>query len=158
MQVQPHHIEQLIDALRANAKRKDCLHLPHWGESEWTTLLQNAEVIELGAHDLLLRRDDWGKDLYFLVQGEVDIALRKVDGMTMTAPIVCEPGSVVGEIAFLDRGSRTTSVWSRGTSVLLRLDESEFQRFRAAEPKLACDLLLAIAEIVAGRLRRSIGA
>ena len=151
-------IRTLIDVVKANCGREDCLYLPDWSDADWQCLLDGAEVMMLGDGDLLLQRDDPSNDLYFLVDGKLAVSVPQSDGMTMTAPVTRSPGSIVGEIAFLDRGARTASVWSRGQSVLLRLPATAVLDIEATEPRLACDLLYAIGRIVAERLRRCIGA
>jgi CRP-like cAMP-binding protein len=151
-------IDALIDVIKAGAGREDCLYLPDWDHDAWTRLLAGARVMQLGNGELLLQRHDTSNDLYFLVEGTLEVSIPQSDGMTLTAPVTRSPGSIVGEIAFLDGGDRTASVWSRGESVLLHLPESTFREFTTADPKLACDVLCAIGRIVAERLRRCIGA
>ena len=151
-------IDTLIDVIKAGAGREDCLYLPDWDHDAWKRLLAGARVMALGNGEVLLQRHDASNDLYFLVEGTLEVSIPQSDVMTLTAPVTRGPGSIVGEIAFLAGGERTASVWSSGESALLRLPESAFHDFRAAEPKLACDVLCAIGRIVAERLRRCIGA
>jgi CRP-like cAMP-binding protein len=151
-------IDTLIAAVRDRSESEDTLFLPGWDHDRWQRLLADALVVELGNGEVLLQRYEPSNDLYFLVDGELEVSTPKPDSMTMTAVVSRGPGSVVGEIAFLDSGSRTASIWSRGTSILLRVPESAFRDFKAREPELAGDLLYAIARILAYRLRRCIGA
>jgi CRP/FNR family transcriptional regulator, cyclic AMP receptor protein len=150
-------IDALIAAIEARSGKADSLFLPGWNHDCWQRLLVDAQVMRLGNGDVLLKRDDPSNDLYFLVEGELEVSVPKSDSMTMTAVVSRGPGSIVGEIAFLDAGPRTASVWSLGVSVLLRLPEAAFEDFRATEPALAGDLLYAIGRILAHRLRQCIG-
>jgi len=151
-------IDALIAAIEARSGNGDTLFLPGWNHDSWHRLLADALVVRLGNGDVLLRRDDPSNDLYFLVEGELEVSVPKPDSMTMTAVVSRGPGSIVGEIALLDAGPRTASVWSRGASVLLRLPEAAFRDFRSREPVLAGDLLYAIGRILARRLRQCVGA
>lgn len=151
-------IERLIAIVHAAPRGTDVLDLPDWDADAWRRLLVEAEVRELGDGDLLMQRAETSSDLYFLVEGRVEVSVPQTDGLTLTAPIARGPGSVVGEIAFLDEGGRTASVWSCGASVALRLPKPAFDAFRAAEPRLACDIACAVGRIIAERLRRCIGA
>ena len=151
-------IHSLVEVVRAGAGREDCLYLPDWDDEVWKRMLLGAEVMETRNGEVLLERNDGSHDLYFVVEGRLEVATPQSDGVTLTAPVGRGPGSIVGEIAFLDGGTRTASVWSHGDAILLRLSEAAFHEFRSAEPDLACDVLCAIGRIVAERLRRCIGA
>ena len=151
-------IHTLVGVVKARAGQKDCLNLPGWDDDCWKQLLAGSKVMVLEDGGMLLERDDPCGDLYFLVEGSLQVSIPHADGMTLTGPVTRYPGSIIGEIAFLDGGTRTASVWSRGKSILLHLPASEFQSFMAAEPKLACEVLWAIGRIVAERLRRCTGA
>ena len=65
------------------------------------------------------------------------------------------PGSIVGELAFLDGMPRSAKVWALTDSELYRLDFADYQRFAEAFPRKTCDLLFAIGRVVALRLRHS---
>ncbi|MGB5201213.1 MAG: cyclic nucleotide-binding domain-containing protein [Sedimenticolaceae bacterium] len=158
MQQKDKVIHTLVGVVKARAGHEDCLNLPEWDDDCWKHLLAGSKVMVLENGGILLERDDPSSDLYFLVEGSLQVSIPHADGMTLNGPVTRYPGSIIGEIAFLDGGTRTASVWSRGRSILLHLPASEFQSFMAAEPKLACDVLCAIGRIVAERLRQCTGA
>jgi len=150
-------IRQLAQAVRVRAGAYSSLRLPDsWDEAAWRRLLEPAEVIELSGGQVLLERRDTSNDLYFLVDGKLEVSVLRSNSVSMTPVITIEPGTVVGEIAFFDDQSRSAAVWSRGESIVFRLRRSDFHAFRRAEPELACDLLFAIGHILADRLRRMI--
>ena len=151
-------IHKLVGVVKSRAGRKGCLNLPEWDDDCWKKLLAGSKVVVLENGGILLERDDPSGDLYFLAAGSLQVSIPHADGMTLTGPVTRYPGSIIGEIAFLDGGNRTASVWSRGRSILLHLPASEFQSFMEAEPKLACEVLCAIGQIVAERLRQCTGA
>jgi CRP-like cAMP-binding protein len=157
MQKKDEVIRKLVGIVKDRAGHKDCLNLPEWDDHCWKQLLAGSNVLVLQDGDILLERDDPSSDLYFLVEGSLQVSIPHADGMTLTGPLTRYPGSILGEIAFFDGGTRTASVWSRGRSTLLHLPASEFHSFMAAKPSLACDVLCAIGRIVAERLRQCTG-
>ena len=60
---------------------------------------------------------------------------------------------VVGEVAFFDNGPRTAKVWATEDSMLLRLNFEDYQKFAAANPHRATELLLALGALVSRRFR-----
>jgi CRP/FNR family cyclic AMP-dependent transcriptional regulator len=151
-------IGRLMDAVNARLDREDILSLPGWDASNWHALLADAELLEVRDGEVLIRKGDTSSDLYFLVAGRLEVSVPQSNSISMTPLISIGPGSVVGELTFLDNRARSASVWSSGDSALLRLRQPAFFGFKKAHPELACDLLLGIGRILAGRLRRAQGA
>jgi len=151
-------IARLIESIAQRTDKEDALALPDWRAADWELLLEDAQVVELGNSEILIRQDETGNGLYFLVEGQLEVSVPQLGSMSMTPIVTIAPGSIVGEIAFLDNHARSASVWSRGDSVVLLLSEPAFRNFRATQPTLCCDLLFAIGRIMAQRLRRSQGA
>ncbi len=131
------------------------LELPHWDTACWERLLADAELLKLANGDILLQRNEATNDLFFLVQGKLEVSIPQSGTQSMSPLVVVHPGSVVGEIAFFDDNSRSASVWSRGKTTLFRLRRPLFKDFQEREPALAADLLFALGKILAGRLRRA---
>lgn len=150
-------ITDLIAAIDARRDEDDILTLPGWDTASWRLLLADAEVVTVGNGEVLLRRGERGSDLYFLVTGKLEVSVPQASSLSMTPLIAIGPGSVVGELTFLDDLPRSASVWSSGTSRLLRLRQAAFLDFRRTQPALACDFLHAVARILASRLRKAQG-
>lgn len=150
-------IAGLVDAVGARRDQDDILSLPGWNSASWRLLLSDAEIVTVRNGEVLIRRGDHGSDLYFLVTGKLEVSVPQASSISMTPLIAIGPGSIVGELTFLDDLPRSASVWSSGTSQLLRLRQAAFLEFRRAQPALACDFLQAVARILASRLRRAQG-
>jgi CRP-like cAMP-binding protein len=150
-------VDTLIAAVERRAAERDDLHLPAWSRDHWARLLAESTVVELKAGDLLMKREAAGRALYFLIDGSLDVTTARGDSLSLGPIATVLPGSVVGEIAFLDGRERSASVWAREPSRMFRLDSDAFQRLREQEPQLAADLLAAIGEILATRLRAMLG-
>ena len=148
--------EDLIRTLAAaisESSSDNSLELPHWDTACWERLLVDAELLKLANGDILLQRNEPTNDLFFLVEGKLEVSIPQAGTQSMSPLAVIQPGSVVGEVAFFDDHSRSASVWSRGKTTLFRLRRPSFMEFQEREPALAADLLFALGRILAGRLR-----
>ncbi|MEJ2575807.1 MAG: cyclic nucleotide-binding domain-containing protein, partial [Gammaproteobacteria bacterium] len=65
------------------------------------------------------------------------------------------PGSVIGELALLDRLQRSASAWADSDVVLLSLSPGELEKLKAQRPELAVTLLANLARVVSMKLRRA---
>jgi len=149
-------IRILVREMSARSGDMDSLHLPeHWDEATWGRLLADAEIIETTNGQVLLERNDPSNDLYFLIDGQLEVSVPRASSDSLSPIATIGPGAVVGEMAFFDNHSRSACVWSKGKSMLFRLRRSAFEEFKQAEPQLACDLLMAIGRILAERLRHA---
>ena len=103
---------------------------------------------------MLIKKQAPERALYFLTSGMLEVtAILSSQGLGGIAKV--HPGSVVGEIAFLDGLPRSATVWAVTDSELYRLDFTDYERFAAAHPRRTCDLLFAIGRVVTVRLRHS---
>lgn len=150
-------VRHLAELIKKRDEEGDGLQMPDWDLADWHDLMSSAEDIELGDGEILLRRGETSSDLYFLVRGNLEVSVPRADSISISPVITIGPGSVVGEMAFFDKRGRSASVWSQGTSELLRLRRDAFDTFKQDHPSLACDLLYGIGRIIAARLRRQNG-
>jgi CRP-like cAMP-binding protein len=132
----------------------EVLVVPQWQAADWNTLLANARRLELKKGDVLIRKDASERALYLVASGMLEVtSLLSSHSMGLIAKV--QPGSVVGEMAFLDGRPRSAKVWAVADSEVYQLDFENYERFADAHPRKACNLLFAIGRIVALRLRRS---
>ena len=149
-------IRKLAQAVRAHTGDDDGIVLPdYWDESVWQRLLAGAELLELSNGQVLLERKASGEDLYFLVDGALEISYPRSASDSVTLRTI-RPVAVVGEMSFFDHRLRSANVWACRNALAFRLPRAVFEDFRKTEPILAGDLLLALGRIVAVRLRRAI--
>jgi CRP/FNR family transcriptional regulator, cyclic AMP receptor protein len=147
-------IEPFVRAAVASKSGSDLLAVPAWGRDDWETLFSYALRTQVGAGEVLIRREAAERALYFVTTGLLEVtAILGSDSLGPIAKI--HPGSVVGELSFLDGEPRSAKVWAVTDSELYRLDMGAYERFADAHPRRACDLLFAIGRVVALRMRRS---
>lgn len=94
---------------------------------ELTRMLRRLDLAE---RTVVVRRGRPGDCMYFIASGEVEVKLEP-------RPVRLGPGSFFGEMALLERGSRTATVVTTAPSTLLILDVSDFHAFTALHPDLA---------------------
>ena len=110
--------------------------------------------VHVGRGHVLIRKQASERALFFLASGLLEVtAVLGSHSLGTLAQV--HPGSVVGELAFLDGMPRSAKVWAVTDSDLYRLDFVDYQRFAADYPRQTCDLLFAIGRVVALRLRHS---
>ena len=85
-------------------------------------------------------------------EGEVEVRQNTVAGRSNILNQLGK-GSVIGEIAFIDRGKRSASVVAKGTCKALELRYSVIDAFLAERPLSGHALLKNIARVMAGRIR-----
>jgi CRP/FNR family transcriptional regulator, cyclic AMP receptor protein len=142
--------------LRAAAEASpdaELLVVPHWQRSDWETLFSHAQRVKVACGNVLISQGAAERALYFLASG-----LLEVDSASggMSAIVMVHPGSVVGELSFLDGKPRAAKVRAVTDSDLYRLEVPDYQAFVHAHPRKACDLAFAIGRVVALRLRRTL--
>ncbi|HRD68076.1 MAG TPA: SulP family inorganic anion transporter [Candidatus Competibacter sp.] len=108
----------------------------------------------LAGGERLFSAGDTGAELYIVLQGRVDIRLpATTDHFKRMA--IYGPGTVFGEIAFLDPGPRAAEAVAVRSSELLVLNRADFNRLRETHSDAAIALLLALGRLQSRSLRWS---
>ena len=127
---------------------EELLLLPGAGAGDWAAIFRHAEVLDADAGETLVEAGQPGDSLYLLTDGIVEV--RGADG---TCIKTIEAPSVIGEMAFLDRGPRSRSLVARTDCDLASFTREAFERLAEEEPALALRLALDLGRIAALRLR-----
>ena len=148
-------VATFVRAAAQDDREKEILVIPNWREADWKTLFSYATRIGISSGDVVIRKDASERALYFLVSGVLEVT--DVLGNQSLGPIAkIHPGSVVGELAFLDGVPRSAKVWAVTDSELYRLEFADYEQFATAHPQQTRDLLFAIGRVVALRLRHTL--
>lgn len=132
----------------------DALHLPDWTVADWQALLQLAQPVSLASGEVLIKRGQSERALYFVASGALEVTAGADQGEALGSMMRELPGSVIGEISFFDGRPRTASVWATQPTQLLRLDHEGWLRFASDHPALGHRLLFALGRVLAFRVRR----
>jgi SulP family sulfate permease len=95
---------------------------------------------------------DEGEELYIVAAGEIDLLL-PTTAHHHKRLAKCGPGTLFGEIAFLEPGTRTADAVAVSDSELLALRRPVFKRLADEHPDTARAVLAALARIQSERLR-----
>jgi CRP-like cAMP-binding protein len=122
--------------------------------------LSTAEIEELLRHlptrtvasgEVLLREGDTSESAYLLWEGALKVTLGAGDEAIDIGSI--QPGTLVGEIAFLDGGPASATVTATSDATVLTLSRAELDALRTAHPRIATSLLRALCKSLAARVR-----
>jgi CRP/FNR family cyclic AMP-dependent transcriptional regulator len=131
------------------------LVVPQWKGADWELLFSYTQHVKVSRDDVLIRQNAAERTLYFVESGRLEVT-SVASGLSLRAFDWFHPGSVVGELAFLDGKPRAAGVCAIVDSELYRLDFQDYLAFADAHPRKACDLVLAIGRLVALRLRHTL--
>ncbi|MFO7642329.1 MAG: SulP family inorganic anion transporter [Candidatus Competibacteraceae bacterium] len=116
-----------------------------------------AEVLRprtLARGERLFAAGDSGTELYLVMRGRVDIRLPVTTDRHKRLAIH-GPGTVFGELAFLDPGPRAAEAVATKPCELLVLNRADFNQLQEARPEAAIALLLALGRLQSRALRWS---
>lgn len=150
--------EKLDPALRGGAKLKELESITETllfrdlplDDVQRLTAAGRIRTFEDG--ELLMKEGEQAEELFIVQEGEVEVRQNTVAGRSNILNQLGK-GSVIGEIAFIDRGKRSASVVAKGTCKALELRYSVIDAFLAERPLSGHALLKNIARVMAGRIR-----
>jgi len=148
----------------------DWSRIPLFRDLAASELLELQEVfwpVEVPAGRNLVTEGEVGTEMYILTQGRVRISKSMLVGsVALPALAVENPRKVlavldgsqfplIGEIALIDRDVRSATVFVEEDAQFLATDREHFLDLGRRSPAVAFRLLLAVAERLAGTVRRT---
>lgn len=141
-------VEQLVEAI-AGLDAADALQCK-LSLQEWKLLAPYLSVRFLKTGDPLMREGDAERELFILADGELEVSIQ---GSTIAT---LRPGTVVGEGTFFSGEPRSATVTPSQPGVAWGLHWDKFEELTAKHPKLAVDLVKALAAVLAVRMRAAL--
>ncbi len=126
--------------------------LGNLSSEEFQRFLTGGETRHLEAGSILITEGAQDTALDIILQGEVEVLVPTEKGFLQVA--VLGPGSVIGELAFLDNLPRSARVVAKTPCSALRITRESFQGFALREPQIALVFIWGLSKTVAFRLRR----
>ena len=123
-------------------------------ETELATVRAMLEARHYTTGDVVIVEGAEGSELFLVARGSASVRLRQEDG-GVTRLASFSAGTVLGELAVLDRAPRSATVLADEELVCFVLTEAAFQELRARHPAIAIHLVINLAREVSGRLRRA---
>jgi len=109
-----------------------------------------SKVKSAKAREVICRRGDTGSQMFIIARGRVTLHTDSDEGKELGFGFMRE-GDIFGEIALFDGGERTATVKAIEPTELLIIEKRDFLAFLEKTPKVAIQLLAAMAQ----RLRRT---
>ena len=106
------------------------------------------------AGEAIFRQGDAGDEIFLLRRGRVRIALRLGDGLEHHVATFGR-GDAFGDMAFLDRGTRSADAVALGPADLFVLSRERFEALAELHPRLGHHFFEALARSLAVRLREA---
>ncbi|MEZ5844848.1 MAG: Crp/Fnr family transcriptional regulator [Hyphomicrobiaceae bacterium] len=98
----------------------------------------NRRLLSVG--DTLIRHDDAGDEVYFVISGSLRVIVYASDGRAILfRDLTC--GETIGELAALDRKPRSATVEARSESEVLAMSGAAFRDLVVREPAVALAVL-----------------
>jgi MFS superfamily sulfate permease-like transporter len=110
---------------------------------------------ELAAGAILCVEGDQADRMWLLMKGSVSIRLRVSDERGSRRIASCAAGTTVGEMAFVESGTRSASVVADEDTLCYEFERSAFDEILAKQPAIANKLLSNLSRELARRVRRT---
>ena len=133
--------------------RDELLFLAGRTDADWARLLAGTQTRRFRAGEVLVRAGELDPSLYILTEGRVEVVVLGRGGRSEHQLATFGPGSVVGELAFLDGRPRSAGNRALTDGAMLRLSREAFDQLAARDAELARAILLDLGRILALRLR-----
>jgi CRP-like cAMP-binding protein len=142
-------------AVAAATADEEPLVVHQWELADWEALFSHAQRINVARGEMLIRQSAAERALYLIASGVLKV-ISVASYIRVSAIGWFHPGSVVGELSFLDGKARSAQIVAVADSELYRLGFEDYLAFADTHPRKACDLALAIGSVVAVRLRNTL--
>ena len=117
-------------------------------EQDWIDLTARGQQVNFSRGSELLEQGQTGDRLLILIEGNARVSLLTANGHEIVLAYA-EPGAVLGEIAVLDGGERTASVFATTEGSAFQLSRNALRSFLRDHPDFAWSIM----EQIARRLR-----
>ena len=121
------------------------------GAIEWSRVLEYTTRIPFRKGDIVIEQGQRDRVLLIVLEGQLETVVGT--GRRRRRLAANPPGSVIGELGFLDGRVRSANVVAETDGELLMLPFTAFEAMAEAHPQVAHRMLLDLARILASRLR-----
>ncbi len=126
-----------------------------FSEKEISLIQPKMVNLSFNKDEIVFKEGDRTRDLYLLTKGKMSVKIYLPESDSQKRLFTYSPGTVFGEMAFLDGDSRSASVWASEKSEAMCLSIENFRRLSQEEPELSTKLIQNLAIEISGRLRRT---
>lgn len=126
-----------------------------FSEKELSIIQPKLINLSFNKDEIVFKEGDRTRDLYLLIKGKMSVKIYLPENDSQKRLFTYVPGTVFGEMAFLDGDPRSASVWASEKSEALCLSYENFRYLSQEEPELSTTLMKNLALEISGRLRRT---
>ena len=120
--------------------------LGSFGKDDWQRFVRYLERVDFPAEHAIVEETSEGREMFFVVEGEVELRRAHVDLGTLGA------GAHFGELALIARRLRAATAISRTPIVLARLTRDHYDALSVEDPPLALRFTQALVGSLGARL------
>ncbi len=120
-------------------------------DDELEALAEISEIRKYKKGEVIFAEGDTGKDIYFLVGGEVSIR-KKISSGFKTIAILRE-GDLFGEMSFFENAPRSADAFASRDCDILGIKGESFESFLSSKPRKSFSVLMKMLAISSARLR-----
>ena len=126
-----------------------------FSDAELACLRQRMGEESYGRGEMIFGEGDHDPAMLVIVRGTVTIRQKMQSRDQLKRVFSYGPGSVIGELALLDKRERSAGAWADTGVLLMRLSHRDFDVLKEEAPQLALKLLTNLAREVSMKLRRT---
>jgi CRP-like cAMP-binding protein len=105
-------------------------------DDEVRRLATLSQIRLFAPHEVVIRQDDPGGELFVILRGGVDVSAGRADNNKIEVTTL-GPGDIFGEMSLMTGAPRTATVTTAGECELLAIGSGDFRQLLAASPDLA---------------------
>ncbi len=114
------------------------------------------EPVKFTSGEVIIQEGDVGDSLYILYEGTVQARKKTPNNdQFAVANLATEQNVFFGEVALVDKDTRSASIYALTDCQTLKLEGKDFKDLCDAEPLLGYNVMYRISRRIAGALRRS---
>lgn len=112
--------------------------------------LKTTCLIDCSKDDFVIRQGEMGNEMYLILSGAFEVQFNAQEDKTQSLGIL-GPGDVFGELGFLVRSPRTTSIRALEDAQLLMVAADKVEQIVDMHPREAAELFLDLTKLMAKR-------
>ncbi len=121
-----------------------------------TSVCEILEPVNYSAGDIIIKEGDLGDSLFILYKGSAQVRRKTPnEDQFAVANLTADQNVFFGEVALVDKDTRSASVYALDDCETLKLEGKAFKDLCDAEPILGYHVIFKISQRIAEALRRS---
>src|SRR4051812_18124046 len=146
-------LDGYFDYPRTSEEPSEVPFLSTCSQDEWAMIRSHADTLRFADGATLISPGSVDRALVVLISGQLEVVRTHAGRRRDQRLAQHEPGSVVGELAFLDGKPASALVRAVGEVQVLRLPLAKFEVLAAKDPQLALYMLFDLGRVLASKFR-----